>query len=218
MPGRLEFETEWENDAEALIKDMEFGLVHRYGGDDQPTREVAMAAHAKREGISIPVDNAATASAARNPQASAPSNRGLGSSTGPGASGDDAGASLASEMKADQNQTGDKGKEGDKEADKPEEVLQIWDETDDDLELKLTIMEIYNERIGRRLEAKHLVFDRGLLDYKNMAIVEKKRNRDERDIMNRIKVFSRLHTSKDHEEFANGLLCEWTVLSSLCPD
>ncbi|KDQ21201.1 hypothetical protein BOTBODRAFT_182607 [Botryobasidium botryosum FD-172 SS1] len=36
MPGRLEFETEVENDAEDLIKDLEFGLVMEYGGADQP--------------------------------------------------------------------------------------------------------------------------------------------------------------------------------------
>lgn len=36
MPGRLEFETEIENEAEELIKDLEFGLVETYGGDEQP--------------------------------------------------------------------------------------------------------------------------------------------------------------------------------------
>jgi len=36
MPGRLEFETEYENEAETLIKDLEFGQVLAFGGDDQP--------------------------------------------------------------------------------------------------------------------------------------------------------------------------------------
>lgn len=35
MPGRLEFEHEAENDAEELIKDIEFGIVQVYGGDEQ---------------------------------------------------------------------------------------------------------------------------------------------------------------------------------------
>jgi transcriptional adapter 2-alpha len=35
MPGRLEFEHEAENDAEELIKDIEFGIVRAYGGDEQ---------------------------------------------------------------------------------------------------------------------------------------------------------------------------------------
>jgi transcriptional adapter 2-alpha len=36
MPGRLEFETEVENEAEEQVKDLEFGLVLEYGGDQQP--------------------------------------------------------------------------------------------------------------------------------------------------------------------------------------
>src|SRR5260370_12406673 len=36
MPGRLEFETEIENEAEELVKDLEFSLVMQYGGDEQP--------------------------------------------------------------------------------------------------------------------------------------------------------------------------------------
>lgn len=35
MPGRLEFEHEAENDAEELIKDIEFGIVRAFGGDEQ---------------------------------------------------------------------------------------------------------------------------------------------------------------------------------------
>ena len=36
MPGRLEFEHELENDAELAVKDMEFGLVYAFDGDQQP--------------------------------------------------------------------------------------------------------------------------------------------------------------------------------------
>lgn len=36
MSGRLDFEHELENDAEESIKDMEFGLVYEWGGEDQP--------------------------------------------------------------------------------------------------------------------------------------------------------------------------------------
>lgn len=40
MPGRLEFEYELENDAEMVIKDLDFGLVLEYGGADQPMAKV----------------------------------------------------------------------------------------------------------------------------------------------------------------------------------
>ena len=39
-------------------------------------------------------------------------------------------------------------------------------------------------------------------------VLDKKRGKEEKEILNRVKVFSRLQTSHDHEEFANGLLCE----------
>lgn len=158
MPGRLEFETEWENDAEALIKDMEFGLVHRYGGDSQPTREEALGETSNR------THEETAAMDARQPQAAAPSNRGIG--------GQEAGQILANADANSAAQTASKGKDADeagKADEAPAEALKIWDETSDDLELKLTIMEIYNERIARRLEAKNFIFDRGLLDYKKVS-------------------------------------------------
>ena len=36
MPGRLDFEHEVHDEAETAVKDMEFGLVFRFGGDEQP--------------------------------------------------------------------------------------------------------------------------------------------------------------------------------------
>ncbi|CAH7668985.1 hypothetical protein PPACK8108_LOCUS3544 [Phakopsora pachyrhizi] len=35
MPGRLDFETEWENEVENLIKDQSFGRVYCFGGNSQ---------------------------------------------------------------------------------------------------------------------------------------------------------------------------------------
>lgn len=50
MPGRLEFEHEYENDAEVLIKDLEFGKVYHFGGDSQPAAPPAPAASGADEG------------------------------------------------------------------------------------------------------------------------------------------------------------------------
>lgn len=41
-----------------------------------------------------------------------------------------------------------------------------------------------------------------------LVAIEKKRPKEERDLLNRLKVFSRLQTAADHEEFSNGLLYE----------
>ena len=97
MPGRLEFETEYENEAETLIKDMEFGKVRQFGGDLQP-----------------------------------------------------AGADVVVDVKAEGG-----------EADPGEE-------SDGELDLKLSVMQIFNERYDRRVAAKDLIFDRGLVHYKTV--------------------------------------------------
>ena len=36
FPGRLEFEHELDNDADHLVKDLEFGIVLQFGGDQIP--------------------------------------------------------------------------------------------------------------------------------------------------------------------------------------
>lgn len=185
MPGRLEFETEWENDCEGLIKDMEFGLVARYGGFHQPTREEAMAANNGAAQAAQMAETSAAAAAAgseRASQALAPSGRGIGAAGNDGAGGGPEEGSASAEGAASQNTaasaatTGAKGKDADgndksandEEGKAAEETIPVWDEQDDDIELKLTIMEIYNERIQRRLEAKNVIFDRGLLEYKKV--------------------------------------------------
>lgn len=97
MPGRLEFETEYENEAETLVKDMDFGKVYQFGGDEQPGPEV--------------------------------------------------------------------------EAVKPEGAAdeEGGDELEEELELKLAVLEMFNERYDRRVAAKELIFDRGLMNYKTVS-------------------------------------------------
>lgn len=41
-----------------------------------------------------------------------------------------------------------------------------------------------------------------------IAAQEKKRPREERDLLNRMKVFARLQTAEDQEEMVNGMLCK----------
>lgn len=42
-------------------------------------------------------------------------------------------------------------------------------EDPDDLELKLTILEIYNDKLDRRAEAKSVIFQRGLMEHKKVS-------------------------------------------------
>ncbi|GAA5836004.1 hypothetical protein JCM11251_006624 [Rhodosporidiobolus azoricus] len=157
MPGRLEFEHEWENEAEVLIKDMEFGKVYHFGGDSQPEQPPLPPAPGPAEGAEA---------------------------------GDDV-----------QVQEEKPLPDGEKEGDEPEA----------ELDLKLTILDMFNERYDKRMAAKELIFDRGLINYKTMSAQERKRSKEERDLITRAKVFSRIQTAVDHEEFVDGMLYEITL-------
>ena len=165
MPGRLEFEqcgrvperpselrSEFENDAETLVKDMDFGLVKGFGGDSQP--------------ITVPVD----------PHAAKPEEL-----------------------------------EGTKrilEAEPFAGEAPVPAEPEQDLELKLVVLDIFAERYDRRVDAKQLVFERALTDYKRRYAEDKKRPKDEKDLLNRTRALARLQTAEDYENFVDGLLCE----------
>lgn len=111
MPGRLEYETEYENDAESLVKDMEFGKVYQFGGDEQPA--AVEESVAKKE---LP-----------------------------------------------------KG-----EVEEKDEV--VTEEDEGELQLKLAVLEMFNERYDRRVAAKEVIFDRGLMNYKTVSSLQNERN------------------------------------------
>ncbi|KAE9969716.1 hypothetical protein EG328_006692 [Venturia inaequalis] len=74
-----------------------------------------------------------------------------------------------------------------------------------ELELKMVIMEIYNERLTSRVERKKIIFEHNLLNYKANQIIDKKRTKEQRDLVNRAKPFARMMTHADYEEFTTGL-------------
>lgn len=72
-------------------------------------------------------------------------------------------------------------------------------------------MDIYNSRVDKRLLGKRLIFDRGLLQHKKIQAIERKRPRDERDLVNKLKPFARLQSAQEHERFVDGLVYEMSL-------
>lgn len=77
-----------------------------------------------------------------------------------------------------------------------------------EMELKLTVMEIYNSRLTQRVERKKVIFEHNLLDYRENTKNEKKRTKDEKDLLQKAKPFSRIMNHNDFEQFSQGLLDE----------
>lgn len=78
-------------------------------------------------------------------------------------------------------------------------------EMDAETELKMTVVDIYNSRLTARTERKKILFDHNLLEYRKNTGLEKKRSKEERDLLNKAKPLARMMNHKDFEDFNKGL-------------
>lgn len=82
------------------------------------------------------------------------------------------------------------------------------DDNETEVELKLTILNIYNSRLTSRMERKRTMIKHDLLEYRKNMTIEKKRTKEERDYLSKVKGYARLMTPKDYQTFVNNLLTE----------
>ncbi|KAJ7273458.1 hypothetical protein B0H12DRAFT_1089482 [Mycena haematopus] len=216
LPGRLEFEHELDNEAEDLVKDLEFGVCLEFGGDQIPEDENDPDVKArirweedKKNGI-VPGSTVVIPERKMSHKGKGPIPVVNGTSNAPAngvrLNGDVAAHSKPSSQSEDvvmgnTNGTGT--------VDEEEEVTQLPPiETQHSLTFKLTLLEMYFQRVEKRLESKALMFDRGLLEYKKIQAAEKKRPKEEKDIIHRLRPFARLQTAEDYESFSADILYE----------
>ena len=169
LPGRLEFEHELDNEAEDLVKDLEFGVVLQYGGDeiieDENDQDVKARVKWEEERALGP----AMTGMKRN-------HEGKGILNGSKSNGNHVNGRSHSpaKLKAENDEpTRMNGKKDDGEGEDEEEPEEPHQpppiETEDSLAFKLTTMEMYAQRIEKRDENKAVMFDRGLLEYKKVC-------------------------------------------------
>ncbi|PPQ95335.1 hypothetical protein CVT26_008180 [Gymnopilus dilepis] len=198
LPGRLEFEHEIDNEAEDLVKDLEFGVVSDFGGDQLPEDENDLDVRArlkweeeKRLGIFTGF---------RDP--SQPAGKGP-----PPMNGSVNGHHINGDLKKVKSEDASMTSNGDDEA--ADEPIQPQPyETKESITFKLSLLEMYFQRVDKRLETKAVIFERGLLEYKKMQAADKKRPREEREFLHRLRPFARLQTAEDYEAFASDMLYE----------
>jgi len=89
------------------------------------------------------------------------------------------------------------------------------DDTPEETELKLKMLEIYNWKLERRLERRHFILDRGLVNYKHHQGIDKRRTKEERDLCVSHRPFARFQTSPDFELFMDGILNERKIRNKI---
>jgi transcriptional adapter 2-alpha len=88
-------------------------------------------------------------------------------------------------------------------------------ELEPEMELKMTVMDIYNSRLTQRADRKKVMFEHNLLEYRKNAALDKKRTKEERDLLNKAKPFARMMNHDDFEEFTKGLIDELNLRQAI---
>ena len=84
----------------------------------------------------------------------------------------------------------------------------ITGQMDEETHLKMTVFDIYNSKLTARMERKRIIFEHNLLEYKRNNLLDKKRTKEERDLVHKAKPFSRMMNHEDFELFNRDLLLE----------
>ena len=88
-------------------------------------------------------------------------------------------------------------------------------EMEPEMELKMIVMEIYNSKLDARVDRKKIIFEHQLLEYRKHQLADKKRTKEEKDLMNKAKPFARMMQHADHEEFCKGLEYEHNLRQAI---
>ncbi len=88
-------------------------------------------------------------------------------------------------------------------------------ELEPEMELKLTVMEVYNCRLTQRVDRKKVIFEHNLLDYRENTKLDKKRTKEEKDMIQKAKPFARMMNRKDFDDLCQGLVDEQNLRQAI---
>jgi transcriptional adapter 2-alpha len=170
LPGRLEFEHELDNEAEDLVKDLEFGICLEWGGDAIPEDENDPDVKARAKWLEEKRGGGAhTAKCTSHPVDSKAVVDGLVNGKMPMVNGKKHATPVngrPAKSSNDENPADSGSTEGEGNTEEITHPLPL--ETKESLQFKLTLIEAYCQRVQRRREAKAVIYDRGLLEYKKV--------------------------------------------------
>jgi transcriptional adapter 2-alpha len=73
-------------------------------------------------------------------------------------------------------------------------------------ELKLHVINIYNKKLQDRIQRKRYAIDRGLVDFKKQQHQDKRRTKEERELVARLRMFAQYHSAEAHDALVEGLI------------
>ncbi|KAG9243587.1 hypothetical protein BJ878DRAFT_112712 [Calycina marina] len=88
-------------------------------------------------------------------------------------------------------------------------------ELEPEMDLKMTVIDIYNTRLTQRADRKKIIFEHNLLDYRKNAALEKKRTKEERDLLTKTKPYARMMNKRDFEELQQGIQDEHNLRQAI---
>ncbi len=102
---------------------------------------------------------------------------------------------------------GDFDVEWDNDADKLLEDMEFSsNDTPEEREIKIKVIEIYNSKLDEREKRKKFLIEHDLLDYRKKQREDRKLPADERDLVNRMRLFARFHSAEEHKKLIDELL------------
>ena len=155
LPGRLEFEHELDNEAEDLVKDLEFGIVTQYDGDAIPFDDTPPPPPPDEK------PDPAVPNPGPTPNPTIKSQKAVNGHS----------ALVNGSVSDPKSEPADKSADDDEDADAEENMMPPPIETDDSIAFKLTLLDVYASRVEKRHENKAIMFERGLLEYKKASCV-----------------------------------------------
>ena len=91
----------------------------------------------------------------------------------------------------------------------------VTGEVEPEMVLKMTVMDIYNNRLTTRVERKRFIFEHQLLEYRRNTAAEKRKSNDERELLKKCKPLARLMRKTDFDEFTSGLEYELNLRQAI---
>jgi len=88
-------------------------------------------------------------------------------------------------------------------------------DTQEEIDLKLRLVELYLLRLDEREEKKRFILERGLLQFDRVTWEERRRPKEEKEFLMRLRAFSRLQSKEQQQELESALLHEQQTLSRM---